>query len=476
MNLFKGFKGKNSSPFVNQLYELLVEEKDVKVNPSDKKEEEIIKIIEKLILNEKQLKKTGKDVIQSTAEISNFDVEMQYISESMLNFSKKLNDLSQSNLAIVEETNAGMSNVSETVYSTAETLENISNEAKKLMAKNQKGLQGLEEVAKLREKVIEEANDMQNQIATLIGLSQEINAIVEGVNNIAEQTNLLALNASIEAARAGEQGRGFAVVAEEIRKLADNTKSNLEGMDQFVNEIKVAAEKGKISMNSTIDSTEHMSEKVVSALNGIKQNVEMLNSTIIHMTSISEAMQGIEVSTKEINMAMDESAKGAEELSHITMDINGYAERSREVANTVNKIGENLSVTSKNIMGSLADNHNYIDKEELKDIIDLALTSHKMWLANLDEIVKNMEIKPLQTNANKCGFGHYYDSVVVSNKKILDLWASIDLYHKRFHDLGEEVILAVKNKDRILAESKYREAISTSEELLGIFKKIIKLL
>lgn len=436
----------------------------------------MLSTINSLLKNEGEMAKSAKEILEVTASISDFDMNMAHISERLVEFSYEMSHLSESNVAIVEETNASMAQVNETVIQAASTLNDLSNHSQQLLVSNNEGLKQIMEVAELKENVMRDAEEMKIQIERLVEMTNKIYEIVGGVSKIADQTNLLALNASIEAARAGEHGKGFAVVAEEIRQLADNTKTNLEGMNLFVGNIQTTAHEGIKSMDSTLKSTQRMSSQIDQVIVTINDNVKMLDSSINEVEYINSSMSGIEAATKEINAAMDSSSKDAENLSGMTVQINDYALKSREYAETIYNIDNKLSATTKNMMDALAGGKNALRNNDILIIVGKALESHKNWIYKLETIVENMDIQPIQTNGNKCAFGHYYNSITINNEKIKDLWSSIDKIHLEFHHLGDAVLLDVKNNDKSSALINLNLARERSKELSNILNKIQSIL
>ena len=438
--------------------------------------QKMLETIHSLLRNEKKMADSAKGILDATASISDFDMNMAHISEQLIVFSNEMANLSESNLAIVEETNASMNEVNETVNEATRTLSNLSIQSDRVLSSNNEGLRQLLGVVDLKENVMRDAYEMKRQIEELVQMTNNIYAIVEGVGKIADQTNLLALNASIEAARAGEHGKGFAVVAEEIRKLADDTKKNLEGMNAFVGDIQQTAKNGQVSMDNTIMSSEKMSLQIDNVQKTIKENVKMLQGSIEDIKVINYSMDGIKVATNEINAAMDSSSRDAEDLSSMTIKVNDYALRSREYAKVISTIDDALSLTAKEMMEALDGGQNALDNEDILQIVNNAIASHINWIKRLAQMVNNMEVLPIQTDGNRCAFGHYYNSINIHNRQIKEIWDKIEDIHHEFHNLGDDVIQAIKVKDEDGASRCFKAAEEKSQSMLAILKEIKSIL
>lgn len=105
---------------------------------------------------------------------------------------------------------------------------------------------------------------LSEEIKTVSEDAGKITEFTRLIEDIAKQTQLLGLNASIEAARAGAAGAGFSVVAEEIRKLAENSKSAVAEIQNFTGQISQSVDK-------TVEKGEGTSEIVSQQAKAIEE-------------------------------------------------------------------------------------------------------------------------------------------------------------------------------------------------------------
>ena len=423
----------------------------------------------KLFNSEDKMNAATKRLLKATVKLSSFDVEIAHSAGNLTTFSNELSTLSESNLAIVEETTASMNAVSETILKTTETLDVLSKDAEHLVQSNNQSLNQIHEINRLRGTVMDNAGDMTEKMGQLVQLTQKVDQIVEGVAGIASQTNLLALNASIEAARAGEHGRGFAVVAEEIRKLAEDTRTSLDDMRNFMNEIRSATVEGRASMDTTLESTSRMSDEISGVTDAITENVTLLESTVERIDEINGEMKQISISAEEINQAMEASSHDAERLSEMTLVIQDNASHSYNLAQNISDIDNMLSEVLTDQMQALNVSAHALTNAEILENIEQAKKAHENWLRVLERMVRELKSYPLQFNPNKCAFGHFYHSVDISHPMLTEKWQGIDDLHNTFHETGKRVLEAVNRGDAVASARIQDDALALSSDL---FKRL----
>ena len=430
----------------------------------------------KLFKSESKMKEAATQLLTSVIKLSSFDVELSHSARKLTDFANELSDLSDSNLAIVEETTASMNTFTDAVLSNSEKLNIISDDAKNILESNYASVEQIKEINQLKNVVIDNTSDMQSKMLQLSEYTKRVEEIVATVGSIAAQTNLLALNASIEAARAGEHGRGFAVVADEIRKLAEGTKESLSHMSGIVNDIRMATDSGNISMKNNLDSTYLIGSKIDIVSNTIESNVSLLNKTVSDIQTINDAMLKIQATTEEINQAMESSTADAEKLSDMTVSIKKTADISYKQATRISEIDDELSKILHAQMDVINQSANHISNQDIVENIDLAKKAHINWLSSLETMVKTMTEHPIQINSNKCAFGHFYHSLNLSNSLIEKQWREIGVLHEQFHGKGSTVIDAIKLRNDISAIQALNEAHGLSIELFERLDEIISII
>lgn len=433
----------------------------------------LVKIFEKLLSSEEHMSRSSKKMIGLTSALSNFDVEMTHSSNKLIEFAKGMSTISESNLAIVQEISASMSEVNNTISNTSDIMNSLQESSRELVLKNDESITRINEIDELKDEVSKDAALMSGQIKILVEMAVKVNEIVDGVEEIANQTNLLALNAAIEAARAGEAGRGFAVVADEVRKLADNTKTSLGNMRSFVSNIQLAAVSGQTSMENTMKSTSTMHSKLDLISKTIFENVSMLKNTISDVDQITDSLANIKESAHQINLAMESSTQDAEKLNLMTQQIQEDATQSARNAQEIARIDDELSGIVRGMVTTLNGGKNAISNQDLLENITKAKEAHANWIKNLRRIMEEMTAYPLQTNSKKCGFGHFYHSIDVSGTDLAEVWQAIDHVHDELHTNGSKVIEAVKGNKPELARSLFLATEKLSQDIFAQLDKVI---
>ena len=268
-----------------------------------------------------------------------------------------INEMAQGNsdqAIMVQGSTEAITKVSDIVSQATAKTEVTADKAKDSLELAKEGQKALEQQSQKVEENNRYTKAVGESIQHLATMTDEIRNIIGVINSIAEQTNLLALNASIEAAHAGDAGKGFAVVAEEIRKLAEQSRSSTKKIEDIVNNINVRVNETVNNMNQVKESIRVMDS---SALN-TKESFDKIFASITELAKISSEVsaaldeinnQTMEITNQATNISsvVEETAAGMQEISAASEEQLASIETISQSTGQLENIAQELLIQVK---------------------------------------------------------------------------------------------------------------------------------
>ncbi len=172
------------------------------------------------------------------------------------------------------------------------------------------------------------SRDAAGRMGLIRDAAGKIASVVSVIQEIAQQTNLLSLNAAIEAAKAGDKGKGFAVVAEEVRKLAERSRSATVEIEKLILDTRAAVEGGVSSVRAAAGQMEVIQASIGTVASRVR---EIDTATREQAATAGDIAKRMEDSAREVG----QNAAATQQLSATVREITRTTADLARVADTM---------------------------------------------------------------------------------------------------------------------------------------------
>ncbi len=349
--IIKGVGGVTQNMEILAKNDLTVEVKE------DNAKDEIGKMNNSFAVFKKNLFGAVSTMNEASGELADAFVTMQdrtnSAHNSMREISKAALELANSATMQAEDVSdivTSMTELNEIMNTSVKTAQSLTEASNQIDGVTKQGKETVHELGQINKDSLAAFNKIFDSIESIRNQAERISEASGLISGIANQTNLLSLNASIEAARAGEHGRGFAVVAEEIRKLSDESKTNVEVITGILEELAVATDEATRLSDEVKDYVAKQNDSVENtgdAFGNIVNTVDVVNAAIGEIENINKVLEqkvvAISESVESLSSISEENAATAQELSATSELVKKSVNELVETQEHVGSASENLN-------------------------------------------------------------------------------------------------------------------------------------
>jgi len=398
--------------------------------------------------------KKMKEFVSKVNSLLKFTTEQDYVKDMLMDIDNQT--------SMVE----GIASSSQQMTATIEDISNyVQTSNQKTTSSINVTYESLEEINNAYKDIqvaFQKASELKSTMNEVNAEADKIHDMVSIIKSVADQTNLLALNASIEAARAGEHGRGFAVVANEINKLAENTKEQVNFITNTVD-----------ALSSKVNTTDTVLNEATSIFS--VSNIRM-NKAVGSLDIVKKELENISDAFMEISANVEEQTAASQEISTSIMIVN---EKTQIITKETKKTGQTFNDISNMIDIIRLESLAVVDDLDTKTQIEICISDHLIWRWKVyNMIIGNSNLSETEVGTHHtCRLGKWLDTTNFEDSELLSSISKLEKPHSSLHEFAKKAIQAFNRGNVTEAETFLEEMDKVSKEvvvLLNIMKKRIK--
>jgi len=248
----------------------------------------------------------GQNISELLAQLSNAGDSLEKNTNILSSSSTHLANSSNEQAASLEQTAAAVEQITQNIRHTTSTVSAMSNIADSVTSSAAEG-----------EILATQTTKSMDEINTKV---KAINEAISIIDQIAFQTNILSLNAAVEAATAGEAGKGFAVVAQEVRNLASRSADAANEIKILVDSANHTATKGKEISDKMIYGYSELNEKII-------QNKDMIDQVLLASKEQETSIEQINTTVTALDEVTQKNAHASSQISQLSNEVSNLSRK-----------------------------------------------------------------------------------------------------------------------------------------------------